>query len=126
MQSQNIELIQQISDVVSALLAAKLEELSAPTATRKFVTPDTGMIYITYSPGAEGADPKAIIKIVQRVVGGLQDTTYRLYADSRFYVDNQVKLFGGTDKADTAIKPVPADDKTTQWVLDLITSLYNS
>lgn len=115
-----------LEDAVTALLADKLEDASAPEVTNKYMTADNHLIYITLSSAAGANVPKLRIRVIERAQAGVQETSYVLYGDHRFESTQNAMVFGNDNSATQSNAPAAVDEASAQGLVKLISTLTNS
>ncbi len=115
-----------LENTVTALLADKLENSSAPEVTSKYMTSNNHLIYLTLS-NATGADvAKLRIRVIERVQEGVQEVSYVLYGDHRLESTQNAMVFGNGDSATQSNAPAAVDEANAQALVKLISTLTNS
>ncbi len=78
---------------VAWYLADKINS-SSPITTKKFMTSDNLLVYLTLCSVAETAVPRIKVQIFKRVQGGVQETGYQLFGDHRLKKYENAMIFG--------------------------------
>ncbi len=84
-----------LEDSVSWYLADRLTDPAMPIATKKYMTGDNLLVYLTRCNVAESAVPRVKVQVLRRVDGGVHETGYQLYGDHRFEKYQNAMIFGG-------------------------------
>lgn len=113
--------IMTIENNVRALLADKLQSPSTAIATKKYLTANNQLVYLTVCTVAESAIPSLRIQVYERVEGGVHERSYALFSDRRFEVTENPMIFGEPDPVDEIPKPV--DEGEAQALVALVGSL---
>ncbi len=83
-----------IENSVSWFLSDKLQDAAAPIVTKKFLTNDNELIYLTKCNVAEASVPRVKVQVFERVQGGVREMGYQLYSDHRFVKFTNEMIFG--------------------------------
>lgn len=116
----------QLENNVNWYLADKLAEVGTTIATKKFITPDNVLVYLTRCNMSEAAIPVIKVQVFQRIDGGVHERSYQLYTDHRLERTDNEMIFGdAANGADGSIaSPVTAAEANE--LLTLITSLQQA
>jgi hypothetical protein len=103
-----------------------MHDAATPIVTKKYLTNDNELVYLTRCDVAETSVPRVKGQIFERVTGGVTEAGYQLYADHRFVKYSNDMIFGtkpGTAAGNTS-DTVSEDE--AQRVLELVNSLTNA
>jgi hypothetical protein len=108
-------------------LADKLTDMSAIIATKKYLTNDNILVYLTQCNVAEQAVPRVKVQVFRRVNGGVQETCYQLFNDHRLEKYDNAMIFGADDsKSVEDAKRSEVSEAELKELLELIASLQNA
>jgi hypothetical protein len=112
-----------LENSVSWFLADKLEDASTAIATKKYLTADNHLVYLTRCNVAESSVPKVKVQVFNRVSGGVKETGYQLFGDHRLtkYVNDMI--FGSSPGAATGDKNAEVSEIEALEVLQLVNGL---
>jgi len=112
-----------LENAVYALLADRMAGSSMPITTKKYLTNDNNLVYLTQCNVAETAIPRVRVQVLKRVDGGVHETNYSLYVDQRLESTENPMIFGeaGQTRSDEAPKSV--DDTTAKALIEMIGKL---
>jgi len=116
-----------LENSVGWFLADKLQDASTPIATKKYLTNDNVLIYLTHTSVADSNVPRIKVQVFHRVDRGVREEAYQLFSDHRLvkYVNEMV--FGiqpGGTPAGTDMEPVSEEEAAK--LLELVNSLQNA
>jgi hypothetical protein len=83
-----------LENSVNYFLADKITDASTPIATKKWLTSDNTLVYLTICNVAETTVPRIKVQVLQRVPGGVHETAYQLFSDHRLVKLNNDMIFG--------------------------------
>jgi len=83
-----------IENTVNWYLADKLQDPITTIATKKFLTTDNKLIYLTHCNVAEVAVPRIKVQVFERVAGGVRETGYQIFSDHRMTKFVNDMIFG--------------------------------
>jgi hypothetical protein len=83
-----------LENSVAWFLSDKLQDAATPIATKKYLTNDNRLIYLTHCNVAETSVPRVKVQQFERVDGGVRETGYQLFADHRFVKYTNDMIFG--------------------------------
>lgn len=112
-----------LENSVTWFLADKMHDAATPIVTKKYLTNDNELVYLTRCDVAETAVPRVKVQVFERVKGGVTEAGYQLYADHRFVKYSNDMIFGtkpGTAAGNTS-DTVTEDE--AQRLLQLVNSL---
>ena len=113
-----------LENSVSWFLADKLQDASIPIATKKYLTNENKLIYLTRCNVADSSVPRVKVQVFVRVPGGVHEMGYQLFSDHRFLKYDNAMIFGnrpgGTPAGD---KPEEVTETDGQELVKLVNSL---
>ncbi len=115
-----------IENSVSWFLADKVQDAHTPIVTKKFLTNDNVLVYLTQCTVAETNVPRYKVQIFNRVDGGVREIGYQLFGDRRLTQYVNEMIFGtqaGTAAGDETHNVTETEAKQ---VLALINGLGNA
>lgn len=83
-----------IENTVNWFLAEKLQDPVITIATKKFLTNDNLLIYLTHCNVAETSVPRIKVQVFERVDGGVRETAYQIFSDHRMTKLVNEMIFG--------------------------------
>jgi hypothetical protein len=96
-----------IENTVNWYLADKLQDPVITIATKKYLTNQNVLVYLTHCNVAETSVPRIKVQVFERVDGGVRETAYQIFSDHRFTKLVNEMIFG--TKAGTASGNAPED-----------------
>lgn len=112
-----------LENSVNWFLADKLRDAATPIATKKYLTNDNELVYLTFCNVAEPAVPRVKVQVFERVAGGVRETGYQLFADHRFEKYHNDMIFGTQPSAPGSDAPEMVGEAEAAGVLTLVNSL---
>jgi hypothetical protein len=83
-----------IEDTVNWFLADKLQDPAITIATKKFLTNENVLIYLTHCNVAELSVPRIKVQVFERVDGGVREAGYQIFSDHRMTKFVNEMIFG--------------------------------
>jgi hypothetical protein len=93
-----------LENSVNWLLADKLQDAHTTIVTKKFLTNENVLVYLTSCMVAEANVPRYKVQVFSRVDGGVREVGYQLFGDHRLVKYTNEMIFGtqpGTAAGDT-------------------------
>ena len=112
-----------IENTVNWFLADKLQDPATTIATKKFMTNDNLLIYLTHCNVAETAVPRIKVQVLRRVSGGVRETGYQIFSDHRFMKLVNEMIFGNKPGAVEVNQSEEVSEKEALELITLINSL---
>lgn len=113
-----------LENSVTWYLNDKLSDATTTIATKKYLTHNNQLVYLTRCNVAELSVPRIKVQILHRVHGGVYETGYQLFGDHRLEKYTNAMLFGEESSTGTdAVVNKPVTDDEAKTVLQLIASL---
>lgn len=116
-----------LENSVSWFLADKLQDASVPIATKKYLTNDNVLIYLTHTSVADSNVPRIKVQVFHRVSGGVREEGFQLFSDHRLvkYVNEMIfgSKAGGTA---TGADVEPVSEEEAADLLKLVNGLQNA
>jgi len=112
-----------LENAVYVLLADRMATSTMPITTKKYLTNDNHLVYLTQCNVAESAIPRVRVQVLKRVDGGVHETSYALYADQRLELSENPMIFGETSQPRSDDTPKSVDEATAQALVDMIGQL---
>lgn len=119
------ELKTAIENSVSWYLADKLHDATVSIAIKKYLTSNNLLVYLTRCNVAETSVPRIKVQILQRVNGGIHESSYQLYVDRRLEKTQNDMIFG-IEKVDDGSQNETVTNTEAQQLLELVNSLQNA
>jgi hypothetical protein len=114
-----------IENSVSWYLADKLRDATVSIAVKKYLTSNNLLVYLTRCNVAETSIPRVKVQILQRVDGGIHESSYQLYGDHRLEKAQNDMIFG-IEKASDGSKSETVTESEAHQLLELVNSLQNA
>ncbi len=112
-----------LENSVSWFLADKLQDASTPIATKKFLTNENRLVYLTKCMVASAAVPRVKIQVFDRVEGGVHESGYQLFGDHRLVKYNNAMIFGSKPGEQAADESNDVSEAEANQVVALVNSL---
>lgn len=112
-----------LENAVYALLADRMAGSSMPITTKKYLTNDNNLVYLTQCNVAETAIPRVRVQVLKRVAGGVHETNYSLYVDQRLESTENPMIFGEANQTRSDETPKSVDDATAVALIEMIGKL---
>src|SRR5476651_1023152 len=112
-----------IENTVNWFLADKLQDPATTIATKKFMTNDNLLVYLTHCNVAETSVPRIKVQVLRRVSGGVRETGYQIFSDHRFIKLVNEMIFGNKPGAVEVNKSEEVSEKEALELMTLINSL---
>lgn len=112
-----------LENAVYALLADRMASNTMPITTKKYLTNDNNLVYLTQCSVAESAIPQVRVQVLKRVDGGVHETNYSLYADQRLESSENPMLFGKSGQPRNEDAPISVDEATAQALVEMVGKL---
>ena len=85
-----------IENTVNWFLTDKLQDPVITIATKKYLTNENKLIYLTHCNVAELSVPRIKVQLFERVDGGVRETGYQIFSDHRMMKSVNEMIFGTT------------------------------
>lgn len=115
-----------LENLVSWFLADKMQDASTPIATKKFLTNENLLVYLTRCNVAETSVPKVKVQVFKRIQGGVHETGYQLFGDHRLVKYENEMLFGTKPSSATGNEMSEVSDSEAVGVITLVNSLQTA
>jgi hypothetical protein len=115
-----------LENSVSWFLADKLQDAATPIATKKYLTGENKLVYLTRCNVAELSVPRVKVQVFVRVKGGVSETGYQLFSDHRFVKYQNEMIFGTAPGTAAGDKTEDISEKEATALLELVNSLVNA
>jgi hypothetical protein len=117
-----------LENSVSWYLADKLADAHTPIATKKYLTTNNLLVYLTRCNVAELMVPRIKVQVLQRVKGGVHETGYQLFGDHRLEKYQNSMIFGDSanSRAGSDSSGAPVTENEAKQLLELVGSLQNA
>lgn len=116
-----------LENSVDWYLSDKLSDATTTIVTKKYLTTDNLLVYLTRCNVAELAVPRVKVQVLRRVDGGVHETGYQLFGDHRFEKYTNAMVFG--TQATTTGEPDstnPVTEEEAKELLELVASLQTA
>ncbi len=116
-----------LENSVSWYLADKLADPATTIATKKYLTSNNLLVYLTRCNVAELSVPRIKVQVLQRVSGGVHETGYQLFGDHSFQKYQNEMIFGTKATEGTvSTESQPVSQTETEQLLQLVSSLQQA
>jgi hypothetical protein len=115
-----------LENSVTWFLSDKLQDASTPIATKKYLTNDNLLVYITHCNVADTSVPRVKVQVFKRVNRGVREEGYQLFSDHRFVKYVNEMIFGAAPGTADGNKSEPVSEKEAGEVLALVNGLGNA
>ena len=112
-----------LENSVSWFLQDKLQDASIPIATKKYLTNENKLIYLTRCNVADSSVPRVKVQVFERVQGGVHESGYQLFGDHRFMKYVNEMIFGNQPGTAAGDKSEEVSEKEAGEVLAMVNSL---
>lgn len=112
-----------IENTVTWYLSDKLTDASMPIATKKYLTTDNKLVYLTRCNVAETTVPRIKVQVLERVQGGVSEVGYQIFADHRMTKYHNEMIFGGNASTPDGSKTEDVSEAEAGRLRDLLESL---
>ena len=112
-----------LENSVAWYLSDKLQDAATPIATKKYLTPENLLIYLTSCNAAESNVPRVKVQVFERIDGGVRETSYQLYGDHRFTKYQNEMVFGNSATGADGTSNTPVGQGDADKLLDLLCGL---
>ncbi|MDB5178571.1 MAG: hypothetical protein JWN01_514 [Patescibacteria group bacterium] len=112
-----------LENSVNWFLADKLQNASTPIATKKYLTNQNVLVYLTSCNVAELSIPRVKVQVLSRVPGGVHEVGYQLFGDHRLEKYNNDMIFGTKPGSAAGDQSVPVYEPEAQELLALVNGL---
>jgi hypothetical protein len=115
-----------LENSVSWFLADKLSA-GVPIASKKFLTNDNLLVYLTRCDVPDSSAPRIKIQVLARVSGGVHETYYQLFFDHRLVRSENNMIFGtAPDASATNDGAVDVSEAEATELIQLVNSLADA
>jgi hypothetical protein len=94
--------------------------------TKKYLTNDNELVYLTRCNVAEVSVPRVKVQVFERVHGGVRELGYQLYSDHRFVKYANEMIFGTQPGTAAGNQNEEVSEKEAAELLELVNSLANA
>jgi hypothetical protein len=115
-----------LENSVGWFLADKLRDASTPIATKKYLTNDNLLVYLTRVNMAESSVPTVKVQVFKRVNGGVHETGYQLFSDHRMIKYVNEMIFGAQPGTAAGDKTEEVSESEAAGMLALVNTLGNA
>jgi hypothetical protein len=115
-----------LENSVSWFLADKLRDAATPIATKKYLTSQNELVYLTSCNVAETSVPRIKVQVFARVDGGVHETGYQLFSDHRLTKYVNEMIFGTAPGTATGNQQEEVSEKEATALVQLVNSLTNA
>ena len=115
-----------IENSVAWFLADKVQDAHTPIVTKKYLTNENVLVYLTQCTVAETNVPRYKVQVFNRVDGGVREVGYQLFPDHRLTQYVNEMIFGTQTGTAAGDKTRDVTETEAAQVLTLINSLGNA
>jgi hypothetical protein len=115
-----------LENSVAWYLSDKMRDASVSIATKKYLTSENLLVYLTSCNVAEVSVPRIKIQVFQRIDGGVQETSYQLFSDHRFNKSVNEMVFGTSATGADGTSTEPVSQAEADQILELLNSLQTA
>lgn len=115
-----------LENSVSWFLSDKLEGTGSLIATKKYLTADNELIYLTHCNVPEPTIPKIKVQRFVRVDHGVRETGYQLFSDHRLMKYENDMIFGTQPNTPAGNQSEAVSETEASAVLNLVNSLTSA
>lgn len=115
-----------LENSVSWFLADKLQDASVSIVTKKYLTNDNLLVYLTRCNVAESSVPRVKVQVFERVKGGVREVGYQLYNDHRLTKYTNEMIFGTTPGTAAGNQSEEVTEGELTHLLTLVNGLGNA
>lgn len=115
-----------IENTVNWYLTDKLQDPSVTIATKKFLTNDNVLVYLTHCNVAETSVPRIKVQVLKRVSGGVHETGYHIFSDHRFVKFVNEMIFGTKPGTANGDHSEDVTEKEAEELVELINGLQEA
>lgn len=115
-----------LENSVSWFLSDKLQDATASIITKKYLTNDNVLVYLTRCNVAETSVPRVKVQIFERVHGGVREVGHQLYGDHRLTKYTNEMIFGTKPGTAAGDQSVDMTEKEAAELVALVNSLQNA
>ena len=112
-----------LENSVTWFLSDKLQDAHTPIATKKYLTNDNLLIYITHCNVADTNVPRVKVQVFRRVNRGVREEGYQLWADHRFTKYVNEMIFGAEKGTPSGNERASVDEAEAKSVLAMVNNL---
>jgi len=112
-----------LENSVTWFLSDKIQDARTPIATKKYLTNDNLLVYITHCNVADTSVPRVRVQVFKRVNRGVREEGYQLFGDHRFVKYVNEMIFGAAPGTADGNKNEPVSEKEAGELLTLVNGL---
>ncbi|HEY6736572.1 MAG TPA: hypothetical protein VI322_02540 [Candidatus Saccharimonadia bacterium] len=112
-----------LENSVNWFLSDKLQDAGTSIATKKYLTADNQLVYLTRLNTAEPTIPKVKIQQFVRVDHGVREAGYQLFGDHRFLKYTNEMIFGTQPNTAAGNQTEDVSEAEAADLLNLVNSL---
>lgn len=115
-----------IENSVTWYISDKMQDASIAIATKKFLTNENRLVYLTRCSVASSSIPRIKVQIFDRVPGGVHEVGYQLFDDHRLVKYENAMIFGNKPQAPVRDGLVDVPEAEAQTVLSIVNALQQA
>ncbi len=112
-----------LENSVTWFLADKLHDAATPIATKKYLTTENLLVYLTRCNVAESSVPRIKVQVFERVDGGVRETGYQLFSDHRLMKYVNEMIFGNAPGTATGNTNEAVEEQEAASLVELVNGL---
>lgn len=115
-----------LENSVNWFLADKLKDATTPIATKKYLTNDNVLVYLTRCNVAETSVPKVKVQIFERVSGGVREQGFQLFGDHRLVKYVNEMIFGTEPGTATGNEMKEVSEEEAAELVEMVNGLTDA
>lgn len=112
-----------IENTVNWFLQDKLQDPAVTIATKKYLTNDNVLVYLTHCNVAELSVPRIKVQVFERVDGGVREKGYQIFSDHRMTKFVNEMIFGTQKGTASGNSTEDVTEKEAAELVELINAL---
>jgi hypothetical protein len=112
-----------LENSITWFLSDKLQDASTTIATKKYLTVNNKLIYLTRLNAAEMSVPTFKVQVFERVDHGVHESGYQMFADHRFVKYENAMIFGTQSGTASGNVSTTVSEEDAHALLDLVNGL---
>lgn len=114
----------QLENIVSGLVSDKLSSSTVSIASKKYLTRDNELVYVTLCLMSGATIPRIRVQVFHRVENGVREEAFALYGDHRLEKTGNDMIFGRrTEGPSASAAPIPVSEEELGRIIALLSSL---
>jgi hypothetical protein len=126
MQEANEAVKNALENSVTWYLSDKILDAATPIATKKYLTTENLLIYLTRCSLSSNSVPSIKVQVFERIDGGVKETGYQIFNDHRFTKYQNEMVFGTSATGADGTLSNPVEQSEADHLLELLNSLQTA